>query len=378
MTEPMNQRLSSLRGLLSQTSIKLVVALVAIFFFFVVAIGVQEAFKAHWSNQKRLAELEAAGVPPDERQQDRRLTSPWWEGYNASLRFLGPRNREMITRHTTIVGMAALGMTMVIISGGIDLSVGSIVALSSIVIAWLLQYAGAEPLTAALGGVAAAALFGFMSGLLITWLRVVPFIVTLGMMLVVRGVAKGIAREQKIDVDIARQKWLPELLRTVVGTEHSWIRVPAGVWVWLVLAVGMWAMLRYTRLGRHTFAIGSNEQTARLCGVAVERVKVIVYTLCGAFAGLAGLMQFSYLRAGDPTGAVGLELNVIAAVVIGGGSLSGGEGSILGTLMGALIMTVIATGCAQMWLPNWVQEIITGAIIVVAVGLDRLRHRRSI
>jgi len=378
MTEPMNQRLSSLRGLLSQTSIKLVVALVAIFFFFVVAIGVQEAVKAHRSNQKRLAELEAAGVSPDERQQDRRLTSPWWEGYDASLRFLGPRNSEMITRHTTIVGMAALGMTMVIILGGIDLSVGSIVALSSVVIAWLLQYAGAEPLTAALGGVAAAALFGLMSGLLITWLRVVPFIVTLGMMLVVRGAAKGIAREQKIDVDIVRQKWLPELLRTVVGTEHSWIRVPAGVWVWLILAVGMWAMLRYTRLGRHTFAIGSNEQTARLCGVAVERVKVIVYSLCGAFAGLAGLMQFSYLRAGDPTGAVGLELNVIAAVVIGGGSLGGGEGSILGTLMGALIMTVIATGCAQMWLPNWVQEIITGAIIVVAVGLDRLRHRRSI
>jgi len=284
----------------------------------------------------------------------------------------------MIALHTTIVGMAALGMTLVIISGGIDLSVGSIVALSSVVIAWLLQYAGAGPLTAALGGVAAAALFGIISGLLITWLRVVPFIVTLGMMLVVRGAAKGIAREQKIEVDIARQKWLQELLHTVVGTEHSWTLAPAGVWVWLILAVGMAAVLRYTRLGRHIFAIGSNEQTARLCGVAVERVKVIVYMLCGTFAGLAGLMQFSYLTVGDPTGAVGLELNVIAAVVIGGGSLAGGEGSILGTLMGALIMTVIATGCAQMWLPNWVQEIITGAIIVVAVGLDRLRHRRSI
>jgi ribose/xylose/arabinose/galactoside ABC-type transport system permease subunit len=194
---------------------------------------------------------------------------------------------------------------------------------------------------------------------------------------VVRGAAKGIAREQKIDVDIARQQWLPELLRSVVGTEHNWILVPVAVWLWLILAVGMAALLRYTRLGRHTFAVGSNEQTARLCGVPVERVKVIVYTLCGAFAGLAGLMQFSYLTAGDPTGAIGLELNVIAAVVIGGGSLAGGEGSILGTLMGALIMTVIATGCAQMWLPNWVQEIITGAIIVGAVGLDRLRHRRA-
>jgi len=374
----MNQHLSRLRELLSQTSAKLVVALVAIFFFFVVAIGVQEAVTAHLSNRDILTELKKAGVPPDERQQDQRLTSPWWDGYDASLRFLGRRNLEMIALHTTIVGMAALGMTLVIISGGIDLSVGSIVALSSVVIACLLQYAGAGPLTAALGGVAAAALFGLLSGLLITWLRVVPFIVTLGMMLVVRGAAKGLANEQKIDVDMARQQWLPDLLHTVVGTEDNWMLVPAGVWVWLILAVVMAALLRYTRLGRHIFAIGSNEQTARLCGVAVERVKVLVYTFCGAFAGLAGLMQFSYLRAGDPTGAVGLELNVIAAVVIGGGSLAGGEGSILGTLMGALIMTVIATGCAQMWLPNWVQEIITGAIIVVAVGLDRLRHRRAI
>ena len=378
MTNLTNQRMVYFRRLLSQTSIKLVVALIAIFLFFVVAIGVQEGVNAHQSNRKVLAALAEAGVPPAERLKDPRLTSPWWDGYNASLRFLGRRNLEMIARHTTIVGMAALGMTMVIISGGIDLSVGSIVALSSVVIAWLLQYAGAGALTAALGGVAAAALFGLISGLLITMLRVVPFIVTLGMMLVVRGAAKGIAREQKIDVDIARQEWLPELLRTVVETKHSLMLVPAGVWVWLILAIGMAALLRYTRLGRHTFAIGSNEQTARLCGVAVDRVKVVVYTLCGAFAGLAGLMQFSYLRAGDPTGAVGLELNVIAAVVIGGGSLAGGEGSILGTLMGALIMTVIATGCAQMWLPNWVQEIITGAIIVVAVALDRLRHRQAV
>ena len=133
--------------------------------------------------------------------------------------------------------------------------------------------------------------------------------------------------------------------------------------------------LRYTRLGRHSFAIGSNEQTARLCGVAVERVKVLVFTLGGVFAGLGGLMQFSRLTKGDPTVAVGLELDVIAAVVIGGGSLSGGEGSILGTIVGALIMTVIASGCTQMGLPNWVQEIITGAIIVAAVAVDRLRHR---
>jgi ribose/xylose/arabinose/galactoside ABC-type transport system permease subunit len=148
------------------------------------------------------------------------------------------------------------------------------------------------------------------------------------------------------------------------------------VWLLFALALLMAGVLRYTRLGRHTFAVGSNEQTARLCGVAVDRVKVTVYALAGGLAGLAGLMQFSRLTVGDPSVATGLELDVIAAVVIGGGSLSGGEGSILGTLVGALIMTVIRAGCSQMGLPNWVQEIVTGAIIVAAVALDRLRHRR--
>jgi len=294
----------------------------------------------------------------------------------APASFASVRNMETIARQTTIVGVAALGMTLVIISGGIDLSVGSVVALSTVVIAWLLQSAGVGPLVAALGGVAAAAFFGLVSGLLITRLKVVSFIVTLGMMLVVRGAAKGIGREQKIDVDPERLKWLEDLLASL-PPERSWMLLPAGVWIMIILAIAMAALLRYTRLGRHTFAIGSNEQTARLCGVAVDRVKVLVFTLGGAFAGLAGLMQFSRLTVGDPTVAVGLELNVIAAVVIGGGSLNGGEGSILGTIVGALIMTVIASGCTQKGYPNWVQEIITGGIIVAAVALDRLRHRRT-
>ncbi len=285
-------------------------------------------------------------------------------------------NLRMIARQTAIVGAAALGMTLVIISGGIDLSVGSVVALSTVVIAWLLEYGHVRPLTAALGGIAAAAAFGLMNGVLITRLRVVPFIVTLGMMLVVRGAAKGIGQEQKINVDISRLAWLDELMARL--PEGSWMLLSPGVWIVIILAIAMAAILRYTRLGRHAFAIGSNEQTARLCGVAVDRVKIIVYTLGGVFAGLGGLMQFSRLTVGDPTVAVGLELDVIAAVVIGGGSLAGGEGSILGTIVGALIMTVIANGCNQKGLPNWVQEIITGAIIVVAVAIDRLRYRRAL
>jgi ribose/xylose/arabinose/galactoside ABC-type transport system permease subunit len=295
----------------------------------------------------------------------------------APATFRSWQNLKLIPRQTGIVGMAALGMTLVIISGGIDLSVGSVVALSTVVIAWLLEYGRVGPLTAALGGITAAAVFGLMNGVLITKLRVVPFIVTLGTMLVVRGAAKGIGQQQKIDVDIGRLAWLDKLMANL-PEERGWMLLPPGVWIVIILAIVMAAVLRYTRLGRHAFAIGSNEQTARLCGVAVDRVKIIVYTLGGVFAGLGGLMQFSRLTAGDPTVAVGLELDVIAAVVIGGGSLAGGEGSILGTIVGALIMTVIASWCTHMHFPNWVQEIITGVIIVVAVALDRLRHRRSV
>ena len=286
--------------------------------------------------------------------------------------FTTARTLETMARQTAIVGTAALGMTMVIISRGIDLSAGSVIALSTVVIAALLQ-AGVGPLGAALGGVVAGGVCGLVNGLIIARLRVVPFIVTLGTLLVVRGVAKGLANEQKIDAPLT---WLIDLL-AALRPQHQWILVPPGVWLTIFMGLLVAGLLRYTRLGRHIFAIGSNELTARLCGVPVERVKVLVYVLAAALAGLAGVMQFSRLTVGDPTVALGLELDVIAAVVIGGGSLAGGMGSIPGSLIGALIMTVIRAGGAQMGLPNWVQEMVTGGIIVLAVALDRLRRRES-
>lgn len=293
-------------------------------------------------------------------------------GARRGIGFADPGNLETIFRQTTIVAMAALGATIVIVSGGIDLSVGAIIALATVVIAGFLR-AGAPPLAAALAGIVAGVGCGALNGLLITRLKVVPFIVTLGTMLVVRGIAKGLAHEQKID---APTSWLNELLaRLPVG--RAWVVFPPGVWLLFLLAFGVGGLLLYTRLGRHLFAVGSNEQAARLCGISVGRVKLAVYVLGGLFAGIAGLMQFSRLTVGDPTGATGLELNVIAAVVIGGGSLSGGEGSVLGSLIGALIMQILQSGCSQMGWPNWVQEIVTGAIIVVAVALDRFRHKRS-
>lgn len=285
--------------------------------------------------------------------------------------FHSPRNLETIARQTAITGTAALGMTMIIILGGIDLSVGSIIALGTVVVAVLLK-ADVPPLFAALGGIIAGGICGILNGELITRLKVVPFIVTLGTLLVVRGAAKGLAHEQKIN---APMTWLNDLLATVKPGQR-WMVLPTGVWIMVVLAIVVWMLLRYTRIGRHIFAIGSNEATARLCGVNVDRTKVIVYSTSAALTGLAGVMQFSRLTVGDPTVAMGQELDVIAAVVIGGGSFSGGEGSVLGTIVGALIMTVIRSGCSQMGLPNWVQEMVTGTIIVVAVTLNLLRRRK--
>jgi ribose/xylose/arabinose/galactoside ABC-type transport system permease subunit len=263
-------------------------------------------------------------------------------------------------------------MTMVIVSGGIDLSVGSVIALSTVTIALLLNH-GAPPVLAALGGVAAGSLCGLFIGTLITRLKLTPFIVTLGMWGALRGAAKGLAGEQMV---VAPGTWLNDLLRAL-GEGEGWMLFAPGVWMMLVLAGLVGGLLRYTRVGRHIFAIGSNEQTAHLCGVNVARTKVLVYVLGSAFAGLAGVLQFSYLTVGDPTTAAGAELDIIAAVIIGGASLAGGEGTVAGSLIGALIMTVVANGCTKMEFPNWVQEIVTGGIIIVAVALDRLRHRRA-
>ena len=285
--------------------------------------------------------------------------------------FLNAANLELMARQAAIVCVAALGMTMVIVSGGIDLSVGSVIALSTVVTALFLRD-GTWPLLAALAAVAAGGVCGAVNGLLITGLRVVPFIVTLGTMLLVRGAAKGLSDERRLEAPIT---WLNGLLRTVRGGEG--LLVPWGIWIVIVLAAVVAVTLQYTRFGRHLFAIGSNERTARLCGVRVERRKIAVYTAAGALAGLAGVMEFSRLSVGDPTVAVGAELAVIAAVIIGGGSLSGGKGTVIGTIAGAAIMTVIQIGCSQHGLPNWVQEIVTGTIIVFAVALDRLRSKHA-
>jgi ribose transport system permease protein len=215
-------------------------------------------------------------------------------------------------------------------------------------------------------------LIGLVNGLAITRLRVVPFIATLGMLGIARGVAKWLADQQTVNVPAT---WVNELAVTVPSP--SWLLLAPGVWLSLLLAILVAVILRRTVFGRRVFALGSNEAAARACGIAVDKLKVLIYALAGLFFGLAGVMQMSRLRQGDPTVAAGTELDVIAAVVIGGGSLNGGEGSILGSMIGALIMAFLRNGCQQMGWPNYIQEIIIGAIIVTAVAIDRFRHSRT-
>jgi len=281
-------------------------------------------------------------------------------------------NVEIMLLQTAVVVTAALGMTLVIASGGIDLSVGSQIALATVGLATLLAH-GWSPLAAAGAVVMLGGLCGVVIGGLVTGLRLSPFIVTLGMWGGLRGAAKGLANETIV---VAPVTWLNDLL-TALPPARAWALVPAGVWLTIALAAVVAVLLRFTILGRHIVAVGSNEQTARLCGVEVTQTKLAVYTLASCLTAVAGVLQYAYLTVGDPTTASGMELDIIAAVVIGGGSLAGGQGSVFGTLVGAVIMTVVANGCTKLDLPNWVQEIVTGLIIVSAVALDRFRQPRD-
>lgn len=283
--------------------------------------------------------------------------------------FLSVLSLQTMAMQSVFVALPALGMTFVVIAGGIDISIGSVVALTAVLSAYLVRD-GASPLVATGAAVFFGALFGFGNALLVTSLRVAPFLVTLGTMGIARGLAKWLADDQKIDADPG---FLSEFVRAVPSSPY--LLFGPSVWLLLVALCCTAVLLRRTVFGLHVVAVGSNAANARLCGVRVERTLLFVYALCGLCAGIVGALQFGELGCGVPTAGAGLELQVIAAVVIGGASLSGGEGSLLGAVLGALLTVVLKAGCTQLGIADHWQDVLIGAVIVAAVALDRWRHR---
>ena len=300
--------------------------------------------------------------------------------------FVSDANTQLMLQDISVVAMAAIGATIIIIAGGIDLSAGSSIALAMITCAYVLNLGPHShkfvmvhpvllPILATAAAVAVSLGVGLLNGMLVTTLRLVPFIVTLGTMQMARGLAKFVAREQNVyPPEAVREMWIAKLLDPA-KTLFTFPFLPVGVWLVVMAATLATLFLRYTRPGRHIFAIGSNEKTARLCGVPVGRTKILVYVIGGLFSGLAGVLFFARLGAvGQPTEAAGYELFVIAAAVVGGASLLGGRGSVYGTMAGALIISVLRNGGVKMGWPQYVQEFVTGAVIIIAVAMDNLRH----
>jgi ribose transport system permease protein len=271
-------------------------------------------------------------------------------------------------RQTAVINIMALGMTLVIVSGGIDLSVGAILAFSGV--AGTMAMAGGQPIwIGVLVGLLCGTAWGLLNGVLTTALRIPPFIVTLGTLGIARGVTLILAGGLPIT-------GLPPGL-AFLG-EGMVFGIPFVLLVLLATAALVHVLLDKTKLGRYTYAIGSNTAAAVYAGIPVGRYTVAVYAISGALCGLASMIEASRLMTGQPTAGQGYELQVIAAVVIGGGSLTGGEGSVMGTLIGAFIMGLLANGSDLLGINPYLQQAIIGGIIILAVALDEARKRRFV
>jgi ribose transport system permease protein len=306
----------------------------------------------------------------------------WSEGF-----FLSAYNVRVMMSSAALIAVPAFGMTIIIISAGIDLSAGTALTLCGTVLALQLKHAtvsAADPGFATTMALALLAMIltgcvcGLVNGALISATKVVPFIVTLGTMTIFLGIGQIIASESTVYAPKENiPLWLKYLCYTGSNSENYLIpalSVPASVIIAVVLSIAVGLLMRYTVFGRNVFAIGSSAATARLCGINVPMTIVAVYTLAGFFVAIGGLLYFADVKNGNPSDGTGKELEIIAAVVLGGGSLSGGRGSILGTMVGALIITVIRSGCSQLSIPNTYTHIIIGGIIIIAVIVDQLRH----
>jgi ribose transport system permease protein len=286
--------------------------------------------------------------------------------------FAKPANISNILRFAAIIVIIGVGMTFVIVAGGIDLSVGSIVAFSSVIAAWCMQ--AGWPLGASLiVAVAAGMAWGLLNGVMVVWLRLPPFIATLASMGMASGasyvLAKAVSGTTTVEIASRSFRFL------ALGNLFGFLPMPVFV-MFLVVALGHY-VLNHTRLGRYCFAIGSNVEAARYSGIPVPGYTLVVYTLVGALAAVGGMIEASFNGNGQAVFGQGHELRVIAAVVIGGGSLNGGQGTILGTLTGALIMGVIDNGCTLRGLAYEWQLVVISVLIVVAVAFDTFQRRRT-
>ena len=293
----------------------------------------------------------------------------------ASPYFLGAGNLSSVIRQTTVITIMAIGMTVVIATGGIDLSVGSIVGMTGV--CGVMLIAGHySTIAALLGAIVVGTACGAFNGAVITFLKIPPFVATLGALGMYRGLTLLMTKGQPV-VPPLRADGRPDTAFGVLanGDVLPWIPLPLV----FIIAVGLlihWVLNR-TKIGRYAYAIGSNREAARCCGIQIWLYTIIIYALNGALTGMAGMIDAARLVTGQPTAGGGYELSVIAAVVIGGGSLSGGQGTVLGTIVGSLIMGLLSNGCNLLRIDPFIQQVIIGAVIVLAVSFDEFQKRRA-
>jgi ribose transport system permease protein len=286
----------------------------------------------------------------------------------ASPVFLTANNLFNVGTQTTVTAVMAIGVTLVIITKGIDLSVGSVAALSGVLGVMMMANLGLPPLLAIFGGVLGGAGAGFVNGFLVSIANLNPFIATLGMLSVARGLVLIVTGATAVF-------GVPDSFR-LLGQGTMMGGLPIPVLVLLVVAVGGHIVLTRTRLGRYAYAIGSNIEAARLSGIPVRRYLIMVYVIAGGLTGLGGMIASSRVASGQPNFGIGLELDVIAAAVIGGASLFGGVGTIPGTLIGAFLIALIRNGAVLLGIDTFYQQVIIGVIIWVAVFWDQYRRRK--
>jgi ribose transport system permease protein len=294
----------------------------------------------------------------------------------AAQSFMQTSNMIAILQATSVNGVLAIAVTLVIITGGIDLSVGTMMTFCAVITGVVLTYAGMPLFLGVIAAILTGAFCGALSGTFVAKMAIPPFIATLGMMLILKGLSLVISGTRPIYFNDT--PGFSEISRgSLIGEVIPSLPIPNGVLILFIVAAVTAYILNRTVLGRYCFALGSNEESVRLSGVNTDRWKIVIYAVAGSIVGIAGLLIASRLNSAQPALGLGYELEAIAAVVIGGTSLSGGRGSILGSLIGALIMAVLTNGLRVLSVAQEWQTVVTGAIIILAVYADMMRRKKA-